>query len=816
MTHSQMAREAHQEYIMKLLVIGVLFCCTLLLAQSPHISGTVLDVRSGLPLSGATVLVRDTHLGSITDQEGRFYLDIGRLVEATLEIRLLGYVSQTFILTAETRARELSFRLQPTVVPLQNMLVTASRIREQPFSASYSHLPQRTIQERYTVQDIPVLLSELPSTTYYSEAGNGIGYTYLNIRGFDQRRISVMVNGVPQNDPEDHMVYWLDFPDLAANLENIQVQRGAGNPWGGTPSIGGAINLVSSNFTRQKGITLSTGAGSYNTKKYSLAAASGLIDNHYSIYARLSKMTSDGYRENSWIDFNSYFLGVARFDGDMTTQINLYGGPVADHLAYYGVDKSALTDRSRRRFNPIQRKEEIENFSQPHYELINEWKKGNWTIQNTFFYVLGEGFYDYDGSWAPYSYFRLTRANGFAIEGNPEDLYIPDALIHAVVENKQGGWLPRLVWQNSRHVVTMGGEMRQHRSYHVGSLKWGQALPIGVTPDYSYYEYRGAKSMQSVFINELYHASDRLTLMGDAVLVHHTYRLYDEKYIGTDFKVPYLFFNPKIGASYQVNNGIKAYVTFAATSREPRLKNLYDAAEASTPADWGPVLPQFQTRSDGTFDYSIPLVREETMHNWELGGTYQNPWAQLGANVYLMNFSNEIVKSGRLDRFGQPVTGNAEKTMHQGLELMARWLSAPQWEFAANATFSHNRLVHHKQYTWEGADILDGNPIAGFPDVLANGRIGYHSHELSVSLSLRYVGAFYTTHYKKNDQKVDAHTVANLQSSWQLPAVAGWQGLLLQLQVNNLFNTLYAAHGEGDEYFPGATRNVFLGLNMEL
>jgi iron complex outermembrane receptor protein len=466
---------------------------------------------------------------------------------------LLGYVSQTVAVTGTT---DLILRLQPTVLPLQNMLVTASRIREVPFSASYAHIPQHSIQERYTVQDIPVLLSELPSTTYYSESGNGIGYTYLNIRGFDQRRISVMVNGVPQNDPEDHMVYWLDFPDLAANLENIQVQRGAGNPWGGTPSIGGAINLVSSNFTRQKGISLSTGAGSYDTRKYSLAAASGLIDNHYSIYARLSKMTSDGYRENSWIDFNSYFLGVARFDGDMTTQINLYGGPVADHLAYYGVEKSALSDRSRRRFNPIQRKEEIENFSQPHYEVINEWKRGNWTVQNTLFYVLGNGFYDYDGSWAPYSYFRLSRENGFAIEGHPEELYIPDALIHAVVENKQGGWLPRLLWHSGRHTVTMGGEVRQHRSYHYGSLKWGQALPIGVTPNYHYYEYRGAKSMQSVFVNELFRAGDRWTLMGDAVLVHHTYKLYDEKYIGTDFKVPYVFFNPKVGASFQVNSGL--------------------------------------------------------------------------------------------------------------------------------------------------------------------------------------------------------------------------------------------------------------------
>ncbi len=801
---------------MKILLIKVLLTSTLLFSQQPRLSGTVMDSRSGLPLAGATVLVQDSRLGGVTDEVGRFYLDLGVTTSATLEIRLLGYATQTVALSADSRRSDLTIRLQPTVLPLQNMLVTASRLREEPFSAGYAHIPQQAIQERYTVQDIPVLLSELPSTTYYSEAGNGIGYTYLNIRGFDQRRISVMVNGVPQNDPEDHMVYWLDFPDLAANLENIQVQRGAGNPWGGTPSIGGAINLVSSNFTRQKGISLSVGGGHYNTRKYSLAAASGLIDNRYSIYARLSKMTSDGYRENSWIDFNSYFLGVARFDGPMTTQINLYGGPVSDHLAYYGVEKQALKDRTRRRYNPIQRPEEIENFSQPHYEVINEWKSGRWTVQNTLFYVLGEGFYDYDGSWAPYSYFRLTPENGFAVTGHPGELYVPNALIHAVVENRQAGWLPRLVWQNSRHVVTAGGEIRQHRSYHYGSLKWGEQLPAGVTPDYVYYEYRGAKSMQSAFINEIWRATERWTLMGDAVLVHHTYRLYDEKYVGTDFKVPYLFFNPKLGASYQLNGRLKAYATFAATSREPRLKNLYDAAEASTPSEWGPVRPQFRTHSDGRYDFTQPLVKEETMYNWEAGAAYTDHSLQLGANLYFMDFNNEIVKSGQLDRFGQPVTGNAEKTMHRGLELTARWQPAPQWELAANATFSKNELVHHKQYTWDGVDVLDGRRIAGFPDLLANCRLTYRSRNFSLTLSARHVGAFYTTHYENREQMVAAHTVANLQGHWRLPAMAGWRGLELSCQVNNLFDTLYAAHGEGDEYFPGATRNLFVGLNMEL
>jgi len=796
--------------------LSFLFILSLrLTAQPDGLDGRVVDAGSGGPLAGANVVIDASRVGSVSDGDGYFHISHPPVSWHSLTVRLLGY--ETRAVSCDSLTRPLVISLRAIVLPMQSVLVTALRNREVNHSARVATLSQEEIRSRYAAQDVPVLLSELPSTTFYSESGNGIGYTYLNLRGFDQRRISVLVNGVPQNDPEDHMVYWLDFPDLAANLEDVQVQRGAGSYWSGTPAIGGAINLVTSDFTRQRGIALSAGGGSFHTRKVGLAASSGLVDDRYAIYGRLSKIASDGYRDRSWVEFNSYYLGVARFDRNMTTQINVYGGPVSDHLAYYGVPRSFLSDRRERRFNPIQRPEEIENFSQPHYELIQEWKGRSMTLHSTFFYVTGEGFYDYDGSWAPYSYFRITPENGFTVSGDPDERYIPQALIHAYVHNRQGGWLPRLQIDHGRGALTVGGEARWHQSLHYGTLKWGENLPAGVTPDYRYYAYRGGKQMFSLFANELYRLSDRWRLLAEMTLVAHTYRLYDEKYLGNDFSAPYHFVNPKAGIQFHFAPGWHTFFTFARTSREPRLKNLYDAAEASTPASWGaPVVPQFEQNAAGGYDFDHPLVKEETMYDWESGAGYDRGGMHFSATFYHMSFRNEIVKSGRLDRFGQPVTGNASRTLHRGLELTGRARLSPHWSASGNLTWSSNKFLRHIQYGDEGAIQLDGNPIAGFPNLLANLRISYRDRGLTVSLSGRRVGSFYTTNLQNPLQEVAACTLADFSLSYRLAGLPGMQGLTGQLSVQNLFDSLYAGGGEGDEYFPGATRNIFAGMTVEL
>ncbi|MEK6566417.1 MAG: TonB-dependent receptor plug domain-containing protein, partial [Bacteroidota bacterium] len=287
-----------------------------------------------------------------------------------------------------------------TVYYLSPVVVTATQAFERLSPVAFSDLTRLEIKQRYSVQDVPVLLSELPSITFYSENGNGMGYNYINMRGFDQRRISVMVNGVPQNDPEDHNVYWIDFPDLLASTQTIQVQRGAGSAFYGPPAIGGSVNIVANPFQQEAGVRLETMLGfqelggekrtALSTKKFSVAVNSGLVNNKYMLYGRLAKLQTDGYREKSWVDMNSYFLGAVRFDEEMTTRLHFYGGPFSDGLVYTGLPKFVNSDEKLRRlnfsdwgldstgnafsYNVLRRAQETESFSQPHFEMLHTWR----------------------------------------------------------------------------------------------------------------------------------------------------------------------------------------------------------------------------------------------------------------------------------------------------------------------------------------------------------------------------------------------------------------------------------------------------------
>ncbi len=404
--------------------------------ETGTIQGRVLDSDTRRPLEAANILLQGMNLGANAAKDGSFVIRKVPTGSCSIKISYIGYSAQ--VLKIQVRAGEvenIEVLLEPTVLPGQTIVVSATRARERENPVAFATLTARDLEERYSTQDIPVMLSELPSTTFYSENGNGIGYNYLTIRGFDQRRLSVTINGIPQNDPEDHDVYWLDFPDLAANLQDIQVQRGAGSAFFGPPAIGGSVNLITSSYSKTPGIDFYSGYGTYDTRKNSVSVNSGLVGGKYQFYGRLSRILSDGYRENSWTDFSSYFLGAVRYDETMTTQFNFYGGPIADHLAYYGISREDAysSDSQRRRQNPIKRPEEIENFSQPHYELLHEWHlTDKITLNNALFLVTGDGFFDYDGSWAPDSYYRITPANGFPVVGNPDTLYIPNSLIRAL------------------------------------------------------------------------------------------------------------------------------------------------------------------------------------------------------------------------------------------------------------------------------------------------------------------------------------------------------------------------------------------------
>ncbi len=783
------------------------------------------------------------------------------------------------IIIAEDSAESRSDSTRVYRVP--SITVSSTRANAQNSPVPFAEISKSEIEQSNTAIDLPQLLSEMPSMLSYSENGNGIGYSYISLRGFDQRRISIMVNGIPQNDPEDHNFYWINLSDFGSTLENIQVQRGAGLSSYGPAAIGGSILLSTVNYVKFMGVNISSGIGyqeygsgdenlSQISSRYAVEYSSGLTDN-YAFYAKLGRINSFGYRDQSWAYLNSYFFSAMRFDGDLTTQLNIYGGSQTDGLAYNGVPYSYIKDPALRRSNysyfsydstdgntitwtTKRRPQEVENFSQPQLEILNDWRiSDKVTLKSSVFFKMGEGYFDYDGTgWTGANTFRLNPENGFIDAKDPQN-----PIIRSFVGNRYGGWIPKVEFEHEKGKLMVGAEVRIHRSKHWGKINFAENLPENYDPDYKFYSYNGVRNIYSLFASESFNVTDELTINVEGQLVSHLYAIENERagknftsYLNTDtiligngdrlFEVNYLFFNPRFGLNYNFTETQRAYFSIAHTSREPRRNNLYaasDAAFGSTP------LFESIKNEDGQLMYNFnnPLVKPEKMLNFELGWAYLDKNYSININGYLMEYTDELVKSGQLDIFGAPIDGNAPKTRHYGIELSGSVKildskSAGTLQITANGTYSKNLIIDY-WYNFKNGDFisLKDNSIAGFPDLMANVRLSYTISDFFASFSLKHVGEFRTDNFGDlltSDPRfqqllggsgeyytvntVDAYTIMNADFAYTFTEIPGLNKLKLRLHIYNLTNELYAATGFGREYFPAAERSYFLGFELGL
>ena len=823
-------------------IITLLLFFSSLFAQKVNVEGFIKSSEDSSPLFLANILIENTIHGTTTDEKGYFKLSADVGGKSNLIISYLGFEQKTITIQDFLTTDSKTIYLDKKIFTSQTVLVRGAISKSGSSPVSFSQIKKDEIKENYVHQDIPEFLSYLPSTTFYSESGNGVGYNYMSIRGFDQRRISISINGIPQNDPEDHNIYWIDLPDLLENTELIQVQRGAGNGVIGYPAVGGSINIITATHSDKSKYELYSTLGSYNYRKYGVSVSSGLINNKYSFSARLSRTLSSGYRDNSWVELNSYYLSAVRFDKNLTTQLNLYGGPLEDGLVYNGLPKWAINNKELRKENysywedadgqytyTVRRKPtEIENFSQPHFELLNELNiSKNITLNSALFLILGEGFFDYDGSWSIFynDYFRLNE-NGY------DPLYIPNgALIRASVENKQWGWIPRFSLKHDNGELIVGAEFRNHISEHWGSINFASNIPPSLEKTYRYYSYEGSKKIMNFFAHENYQFSEKINVLAELQLAYHHYKIANEKYLNNEFDIDGLFLNPRLGINYKFDTAISSYLSFARITREPRLKNYYDAAESS-----GGAVPQFNVLPGGEYDFSNPLVKPETMNNLELGFVYNKENINLTLNGFYMLFKDEIVNQGQVDRFGQPITGNMDETIHMGIELSSNIKLNKYIDITLNGAYSKNFIS--KGSTFINAingDVLEvnlkDNRISGFPDLTFNGIVSFKYKNFLSRFFAKYVGKFYSDNYDENlstyrilypgitdysDNKVEPYFTANLLMSYEFEADPIFQKIKIFAQVNNVFDKLYAAYAIGKEFFPAAERNIMAGIRIGL
>jgi iron complex outermembrane receptor protein len=744
------------------------------------------------------------------------------------------------------------------VVEMPEVVVSTTRPGERAPLARAS-LSRTELAERNIGQDTGMLLATLPGAYAYSDAGNGIGYSYLSIRGFPQRRISVLIDGVPLNDPESHEVYWIDHPDLMASSSEAQVQRGVGSALYGAASLGGSVNIETAPFSAAPQASATYAYGSYDTKRLMLETNSGLLEGGWNLYGRYSRVESRGYRDQSWSKLWSYTLAARRVAGAHRIQANLYGGPEETHLAYLGVPGAYLRgeitgDPERdRRFNPLTYANERDHFFEPHYELIHTWTpRAGLTFSQTLFYFDGRGYYDEQRAaqsladyrlapWATtdslplpatyyerYHWVHRSPSDSFAVaDRDPATgkftVQLADLVRRRTVANRHFGWVPRARLDHPDGTLTLGGELRSHDGRHWGEVLTGNGLPPATEPDHTYYDYHPRTLSGGLFAREEWRWHPRFQLTADFAWRHESYYMRGDHFDGIRFDQPYNFATPRLGLTWSPSENANAFASWARSSREPAFRDLYDAEGVGS-------APLYRVVNVAAGVYRDPLIHPEKVDDYEVGGAWRGTGVSLSANLFRMNFHDELVTAGQNTDLGSPILGNAARSVHQGLELSGRaerdLAAGSALTLGGNLSLSDNHFVEYREVSGPGPqDVVryDGKAIGFFPAVLGNVNAQWKWRRLSLGADVQHAGRIYLDNTETRTASLAPRTIANATAGYRLP-LPGGAAAEAELRVLNAFDREYEAGGYMDYdtsgtlapmFIPAAKRSVLFQVRME-
>lgn len=802
---------------MKRLVLtaaAVLLLCAAIMA-APQ-SGRVVN-RDGQPIRDVSVLTDNSRIGTTTDSLGQFTIDL------TDDITLVTFSSVGY--------QSVQFRVDavPDVIVLErryfrgeDITVTADRAEKGVTPVSFENVSREEIDRDYTVGDLPMLLNNTPNFYSFADGGGKMGYTYTRIRGFDDKRISAYINGVPLNDPEDQYLYWVDLPDFVSSVSDVQIQRGVGNSLYGDASFGGSINVVTNTLAQPQRVGLSTGFGQYLDGGTSLGQytrqtvdyASGLINGRWAFNARFSKQKSDGYREDSWVDAWSYFISAARLDPKMTTEVNVFGGPTSLRLTFLGITRDQI--EANRRMNPLTYDNETDNFTQPHYHIHNTYRlNDHTTLRNSLYYIKGDGYFEQLVNGASFSEYNIdTSATGGAQSG--------DLVRKQTVSKYQLGWNPRLDLDHAHGRHSIGGSFYYFESDHFGEVVWAQNLVQLLDPRHKYYQYYGQKRVGSVYGQEYYRLTDRLAVQATAQLRYEDYNFQQDRlgaFQGFQYGLDWLFFSPRLGFNYElIDDGPRRaslYTNFGVASRAPSDAAVYDASDPN-------VFPSLEIRdttlsSSGNlvYDFGDPTFDAERVYNIEFGGTWRTPRYSFGANLYWMDFSDEIISYGGVNTStGQITTVNAEGSWRAGIELSGAWRAMTDFTLSGNLSLNRYRIkdftdtldVYYLDYPSNPDTVgqvtvtFDDAHGLAFPDLLGNLIATYRPGSFRFTYRLQGVGRQYMELVNIDDLAIDGYTVSSLTAGYTVPNLLNVGRMTVTATVDNLFDTKYETSGYGWNY----------------
>jgi iron complex outermembrane receptor protein len=797
----------------------VLMALSLLLSGQRHgatVTGRVTD-EAGMPMAGASVMISGAGTGVAAGNDGKYTLRGMRDGTYTLRISFTGYETVDTAVTV-TGAAVLDVTLREALYIAGEVIVRGSRAGARTPMA-HTTVGAEELRDRDLTRNMPFLLALTPSVVETSDAGTGIGYTSLRIRGSDASRINITLDGIPLNDSESQQVFWVDLPDLASSTGSIQVQRGVGTSTNGAGAFGASVNISTMTPPVEAGASAEMSYGSFNTSRLSAKAWTGMLGDRFSMMIRASDIRSDGYVDHSKAAIRSAMVsGLWSAPSDMI-RFNVITGSQKTGISWWGVPAEILPEN--RRYNPageyvdadgITRyyEDETDVYTQNHYHLFHTHLfPGRVSLNTGLHLTTGRGYYEEQKS--------DRDPAEYGIEGMMT--YDPPITETDVVQQK---WLDNLFYgavfslirQGDRTEWTLGGALNRYDGDHFGRLKWME-YPGNIPPDHEWYRNNGIKDEVNVYSKVNAEVTGSLNAFLDLQLRHISYRFEgpDDDMKDLSGNHSFLFFNPKAGLFWSNGSGSEAFVSAALAHREPTRSDFKDAAgdPAATPG-------------------------RERLTDFEGGYTFRTSVAALGVNLYYMVYRDQLVPTGKISNTGYPIMTNVPGSYRAGVEFSGRYRPSPLAAVKMNLTLSRSRITDFRNYyfnyntdDWSEEYVysdLGTVDIAYSPRVTGSAELEVNpAKRLSFILTGKYVGKQYFDNTTSDDRAIDPYFVSNLSASYGFRMKKAGE-LTLRFAVNNLFNAVYESNAYGGMwtedgvektwayFFPQAGINYTAGISL--
>lgn len=670
---------------------------------------------------------------------------------------------------------------------------------------AFTNISKKKLLENNDGRDITYLLQATPSVITTSDAGSGIGYTSMRVRGTDGSRINVTANGVPINNPESHNVYWVNMPDLASSLRDVQIQRGAGTSTNGSGAFGASINMVTDAPSETPYAELSGAYGMYNTNRETIRVGSGMLGNHWSFDARISHLGSDGYIERATSQLWSYFGQAAYKTYNTQLRLLAFGGKEKTYMAWDYASKEQM-EKYGRRYNPCGEytdsegnrayyADQLDNYIQHHFQLLLSQHLGD------YFYLNAALHYTKDnGHYEQYKTNRTLVEYGLLPYYNAEGEMIKKSDLIRLKNNINhfGGGSVNLNYRSDKWNATVGFAATDFYGHHFGQIKWVRNYIGALDPLQEYYNNAGHKLDINTFIKADYSINSFLSAYADLQFRHLRYTIkgasdnYDwntEAPANLNVKENWNFFNPKLGINMEIGSH-RAFASWAVAQKEPTRDNFTDADPAHYPTS-------------------------EYLNDFELGYTFSKEIFNVGVNLYYMLYKNQLVATGELSDTGNPLSVNVPRSYRMGIELQGALKPCEWFDWNINMTLSRNRIKNFVEYIYEdewtnpiSIDCGD-TPIAFSPDFILNNAFNFHWAGLDASLESKYVSKQYMTNAHSEEAVLDSYFVSDLHLGYTFKNIIGIKELKLGFSVYNIFNEKYFNNGyAGAGYYMDGDQRV--------